>query len=174
MADEILTMNVEELSMIGPTVDLETVDSIHKKRLLAFINHFVISTSSFLNKLSKSCEQRFMTLENKIQKLEASVIILESKLNSVPGLDVQDNKEIVENISPVKEANLSEEKMEIEEKVSIDNEANEPTLVKRALDPELKKYVKMLQFGVPEPAVRLKMSQEGVDPSLHDEILNSK
>jgi len=33
-------------------------------------------------------------------------------------------------------------------------------------DPVLKRFFKMLQFGVPEPAVRLKMVQEGVDPEL--------
>lgn len=167
-------MNVEELSMIGPSVDLETVDSIHKKRLLAFINHFVISTSSFLNKLSKSCEQRFMTLETKIQKLEASVIILESKLNSVPGLDSQDVKnKTVEIAPPVSEVVRTEEKMDTEETPAvIESKEIELPPAKPTLDPEHMKYVKMLQVGVPEPAVRLKMTQEGIDPSIQDEIIN--
>lgn len=163
-------MNVEELSMIGPIVDLETVDSIHKKRLLAFINHFVISTSAFLNKLSKSCEQRFMTLENKIQKLEASVIILESKLNSVPGLDNQDANKTVE--IPPSVPDKVEEKTDAEEKTVEENEETELPSAKPTLDPEHMKYVKMLQVGVPEPAVRLKMTQEGISPTMQDEIVH--
>lgn len=165
-------MNVEELSMIGPSVDLETVDSIHKKRLLAFINHFIISTSSFLNKLSKSCEQRFMTLETKIQKLEASVIILESKLNSVPGLDNQDVNKAVEIVPPVSDVSRTEEKMDKEEKTVIEIEETELPPAKPTLDPEHMKYVKMLQVGVPEPAVRLKMTQEGLSSSMQDDVVN--
>lgn len=162
-------MNVEELSMIGPPVDLQTVESIHKKRLLAFINHFVINTSLFLNKLSKSCEQRFMQLDNKIQKLEASIVILESKLNSVPGLDVEKTEEVVAvtELTPVKVEEMEDKTFEGE--VPTETEVAQPVL-----DPAYMKYVKMLQFGVPEPAVRLKMTQEGVDPSLHQDILNHK
>lgn len=33
-------------------------------------------------------------------------------------------------------------------------------------DPRYQKYFKMLQFGVPKPAVKLKMEQEGLDSSL--------
>lgn len=148
--------------MIGPSVDLETVNSIHKKRLLAFVNHFVISTTSFLNTISKSCEQKFMALENKIQKLEASIIILESKLNSVPGL-----KEEVANV-------LTEETETpvVTEPEEVKPEETAPEPAQAELSPELMKYVKMLQFGVPAQAVRLKLSQDSVDPALHEEILN--
>jgi WASH complex subunit CCDC53 len=34
------------------------------------------------------------------------------------------------------------------------------------VNPELAKYYKMIQFGVPIQAVKLKMQQEGLDPNL--------
>lgn len=166
-------MNVEELSMIGPDVDLETVDAINKKRLLAFFNHFVISTTLFLNKLSKSCEHGLQSLENKIQKLEVSIIILESKLNSVPGLEDENRVEtLVTDLEP-KRDNLEEEKDSIDDKNLID-EPNEikQTKIQESLDPALMKYVKMIQFGVPAAAVKLKMEQEQIDSSLFESVLN--
>lgn len=35
-------------------------------------------------------------------------------------------------------------------------------------DPELARFIKMVQFGVPVPAVKLKMQQEGFNPDLLD------
>ncbi|EEB19069.1 conserved hypothetical protein [Pediculus humanus corporis] len=143
-------MNVEELSMIGPNVDLETVDPINKKRLLAFVNHYIVNTALFLNNLSKSYEQGLMTLENKIQKLESSIIMLEKRVIDKSQDDNNNDKEknIDESVGEIKQEEES------------------------LLDPTLMKYVKMLQFGVPPPAVKLKMEQENVLPSLHDLVLN--
>lgn len=43
-------------------------------------------------------------------------------------------------------------------------EHEESTGVKAKDDPRFKKFFKMVQFGVPEPAVKLKMKNEGLDP----------
>ncbi|KAK6622027.1 hypothetical protein RUM44_001834 [Polyplax serrata] len=173
-------MNVEELSMIGPNVDLETVNAINKKRLLAFVNHFIVNTTQFLNNLSKSCEYGLMTLENKIQKLETSIVMLESKLNSVPGLgdDGPVRSKPVESVK-VEENESKEEKVEeapigdneVQLEINSESESGK-TKEKEPLDPAYMKYVKMLQFGVPGPAVKLKLVQENVPDSLHELILN--
>ena len=55
-----------------------------------------------------------------------------------------------------------------------DNEVTEETQIKDiepdsqqiSSDPRYVKYFKMLHFGVPKPAVKLKMEQEGLDSSL--------
>lgn len=163
-------MNVEELSMIGPNVDLETVDAISKKRLLAFVNHFVVNTALFLNTISKSCEHGLMSLENKIQKLETSIVMLETKLNSVPGLEEKNNLEPLESKTETGSKGKTEEK-NTESEVETNGESDN-TKAQQVLDPTLIKYVKMLQFGVPWPAVKLKLEQENVPSSLHDVILN--
>ena len=172
-------MNVEELSMIGPNVDLETVDPINKKRLLAFVNHYIVNTALFLNNLSKSYEQGLMTLENKIQKLESSIIMLESKLSSVPELDdeqqqqqQQDKLKII-NVTEERVIDKSQDDNNNDKEKNIDESVGEIKQEEESLlDPTLMKYVKMLQFGVPPPAVKLKMEQENVLPSLHDLVLN--
>lgn len=47
-----------------------------------------------------------------------------------------------------------------------DTPAPEPIATPISQDPRFAQYFKMLKLGVPEPAVRMKMSNEGLDPSL--------
>lgn len=42
----------------------------------------------------------------------------------------------------------------------------EEEVVSAAKDPRYEKYFKMLHFGVPKQAVKLKMEQEGLDASI--------
>lgn len=60
--------------------DFSKVGAIHQKRTLAFINHFITNTVSFLNKFSRSCELRLQKFDARVQKLEASLSILEAKV----------------------------------------------------------------------------------------------
>lgn len=163
-------MDVEELSMIGPVVDLKSVDAIHHKRIVAFVNHFIINTTHFLNRLSCTVESKLFQVDDRIQKLEASIILLESKLSSIPGLDVE-IPAITETVPQ------STEKLEIPnipeattEQTEVDNK--EPEEPVQALDENLIKYVKMLQFGVPIPAVKLKMTQEGISPDKQQLVIS--
>lgn len=63
--------------------------------------------------------------------------------------------------------------------LSNNNENNEQTLpedtivvgVKACDDIRYKKYFKMMQFGVPATAVKLKMDAEGIDPTLLEYVL---
>lgn len=71
---------------------------------------------------------------------------------------------------PVKpqEPEKIEEKQEepkVEEK-EIQQKVEDNNLQPISSDPVYKKYFKMMHFGVPKPAVKLKMQQEGLDPSL--------
>ncbi|XP_076252552.1 coiled-coil domain containing 53 [Rhynchophorus ferrugineus] len=72
---------------IQTDVDYTQILPIQQKRTIAFINHFITNTVSFLNTFAQSCESRFMEFEYKIQKLEASLLILEAQLSSIPGLN---------------------------------------------------------------------------------------
>lgn len=102
-------------------------------------------------------------------------------MNSVPELQELETQRIPTSETPVK---LPVEKLEdtsppktetIEEsiipKITIESKPVEPEVVEErpketVVDPNVIKFRKMLQFGVPRGAVELKMLNEGFDPKL--------
>ncbi|XP_018403705.1 PREDICTED: WASH complex subunit CCDC53 isoform X2 [Cyphomyrmex costatus] len=159
-------MSDYKIPLIEPTIDYTKVPSINQKRTVSFINHFITHTVMFLNKFALSCEERLFDFENKLQKLEASLEILESRLSSIPGLEQEHCKES----NNVNENNTSK-LVEISEADELDNNEIESKDEQKetqsaAKDPRYEKYLKMLHFGVPKQAVKLKMEQEGLDASI--------
>ncbi|XP_047119415.1 WASH complex subunit 3 isoform X1 [Schistocerca piceifrons] len=169
-------MDVDGLPIIGPGVDytqpsqqlassnlklgewkIELVTPIHQKRMYAFINHFITNTVSFLNKFSQSCELRLEKFDSRLQKLEASLCILETKLNSIAGLD-----EV-----PVTVSSSADKPEELQPPVTTETTTVQPD-PQPQIDPTLSKFVRMIQVGVPVQAVRMKMQAEGMDPSVLD------
>lgn len=59
---------------------IKKVPPIDQKRIVAFINHFVIKTAEFLNKFAVNCETKLIAFESKLHKVEASLAILEAKV----------------------------------------------------------------------------------------------
>ncbi|KOX75357.1 WASH complex subunit CCDC53 [Melipona quadrifasciata] len=163
-------MNDYKIPIIEPTIDCTKVPPINQKRTISFINHFIVHTVTFLNKFTLSCEERLLEFEYKLQRIEASLEILESWLSSVPGLEQDqstknavennDNKQEEKNISKIDETDSKKE--DKFEEQQIENQA-----VDR--DPRYEKYLKMIHFGVPKEAVKLKMEQEGLDSSILDD-----
>lgn len=169
-------MDIDGLPIIGPGVDYTQVGAIHQKRTLAFINHFITNTVSFLNKFSRSCELRLQKFDARVQKLEASLSILEAKLSSISGL---------ENVTLEQQVDMNTEKKmpyaKDESKLQDVKEVNEPEtqtdhiqkvpeeeMTTAANNPQYAKFFRMIQVGVPVQAVRLKMHAEGLDPSILD------
>ncbi|XP_049940427.1 WASH complex subunit 3 [Schistocerca serialis cubense] len=150
-------MDVDGLPIIGPGVDYTQVTPIHQKRMYAFINHFITNTVSFLNKFSQSCELRLEKFDSRLQKLEASLCILETKLNSIAGLD-----EV-----PVTVSYSADKPEELQPPVTTETITEQPD-TQPQIDPALSKFVRMIQVGVPVQAVRMKMQAEGMDPSVLD------
>jgi len=163
-------MSDYKIPIIEPTIDYAKVPPINQKRTVSFINHFITHTVTFLNKFALSCEERLFDFENKLQKLEASLEILESRLSSIPGLEQEHHKEP----NNVNENNASKlEEVEVRTVDEPDNSEIEPKNEEKevhsaAKDPRYEKYFKMLHFGVPKQAVKLKMDQEGLDASVLD------
>ncbi|XP_072381083.1 WASH complex subunit 3 [Diabrotica undecimpunctata] len=164
-----------EFPSIDPNEDLTQILPIQQKRTIAFVNHFIMNTVSHLNNFAQSCESRFMEFDYKIQKIEASLSILESQLSSISGLETienkKDNLDHVDNSSQNVEVELPEIKQQDEkEPTNVVKEDPPPKTQGIAAkdDPRFKKFFKMVQFGVPEPAVKLKMKNEGIDPSILD------
>lgn len=167
-------MDSDGLPIVGSGVDYSKVDPLHQKRTLTFLNHFLIRTTSFLNHFSSVCDEKLENLLIRIQRLEASMCILEAKLASIPGLDDVADAELAEIPPKQPEADVPEpsnNQSKIEETQSVPSMPSEPPKPKMIVsqDPRFSKYFKMINMGVPVGAVQLKMTSEGVDP----EILNN-
>ncbi|XP_074648134.1 WASH complex subunit 3-like [Tubulanus polymorphus] len=80
-------MDAHGLPIVGPGIDYTKVGAVHQKRTLAFLNHFISHTTRFLNRFSCVCEEKLEVLSNRIQRLEVTMSILETKLSSIPGLE---------------------------------------------------------------------------------------
>lgn len=173
---EIKTGINERLKEVSPNLDLSEAPPINQKRLVTFVNHFLINIVDFLNKFSKHCTYKLLTFDQKINKIEAELCLLESKLNSIP--EVADKKDV--NVDLPKPEEFDSPPQNIEEKVpeainempseSSENKTIEPDTEKKQdpENPELIKYRKMVQVGVPVDAVKIKMQIEGLDPTLLD------
>ncbi|KYN44918.1 WASH complex subunit CCDC53 [Trachymyrmex septentrionalis] len=159
-------MSDYKIPLIEPTIDYAKVPSINQKRTVSFINHFITHTVTFLNKFALSCEERLFDFENKLQKLEASLEILESRLSSIPGLEQEHNKES-NNVNEDNTSKLVEIcKVDEPDNSEIESKDEQKEIQSAAKDPRYEKYFKMLYFGVPKQAVQLKMEQEGLDASI--------
>ena len=69
-----------------PGIDYNQIEGLQRKRLLKFINHFVLQTSHFLSNFSQTCDMKILNLAKKIQNIEKPLSLLEMKLDSVPEL----------------------------------------------------------------------------------------
>ena len=63
--------------------DSRAVDSIEKKRLLAFFNHFVATNVDFLNNFSRICDSKLAQISRRISRLTQAVELLEAKLSNI-------------------------------------------------------------------------------------------
>ena len=167
-----LEMDTDGLPLVGPGVDYEKVCSIEQKRTVAFLNHFIVHTARFLNRFSTVCEDKLANISQRIQRLDAVMKNLESKINSVPGLE--DVTATEASVTPASQTSQTAPEVAtaqaplpqpIELSPEPEPEANQAPVSK---DPRYEKYFKMLAMGVPAVAVQNKMRMEGVDPSLLD------
>lgn len=48
--------------------------------MVAFINHFIVNTVTFLNDFMANIESKFIEFESKLQNIESSLTIVEAKV----------------------------------------------------------------------------------------------
>ncbi|XP_053980098.1 WASH complex subunit 3 isoform X1 [Hylaeus anthracinus] len=163
-------MNDYKIPIIEPTIDYTKVPPINQKRTISFINHFIAHTVTFLNKFTLSCEEKLFEFENKLQRIEASIEILESWLSSVPSLEhEQQETECSVNCNDVKQEETSVSNIDESDNVIEDDPKSTQTEQEPVnKDPRYEKYFKMVHFGVRKEAVKLMMEQEGLDSSILD------
>uniref|UniRef100_S4RGL3 WASH complex subunit 3 n=1 Tax=Petromyzon marinus TaxID=7757 RepID=S4RGL3_PETMA len=169
-------MDADGLPIVGTGTDLTKVGAINQKRTLAFLNHFIVHTTHFLNRFSCVCEEKLTNLALRIQQIETTLNILEAKLASIPGLEdvkvslAEASSPFVSNDSHVFTVYLS---------TSSENGQNRShglkwqsrlllrqRLLTVAKDPRYARYLKMVQVGVPVLAIRNKMIADDLDPEL--------
>lgn len=161
--------------IINQNEDLTQILPIQQKRTIAFVNGFIMQTVSFLNNFAQSCESQFMELEYRMQKIEASLLILESQLSSIEGLNsvvletaVENDLSIIENPELNNGTILNDTIVQQPQNCVTSEIEVKSEEVKVKVDSVYQKYFKMVQFGVPVPAVKLKMTNEGLDPNILD------
>jgi len=164
------------IPIIEPTIDYTKVPPIHQKRTISFINHFVVNTVSSLNKLALTCEEKLFEFENKLQRVEAAVVILESRLASIPTSEEKpvekvppkENTEEPVKAEPVPVEEEAAKDVDETDKEAVQNETpiQEDNLQPITNHPLYQKYFKMLKVGVKKESVKQQMAQDGLDPEL--------
>lgn len=151
-----------------------------------FLNTFIANCETkfiaFETKL-QHVESSLLIIESKLASVPDTFVDLNDrkasqqepvKVETKPeATEVASNKEevtIPDNNNRQQEKEKASEIWKEVDKLDVDNNteaiSEEVKGVKVSEDARYKKYFKMLQFGVPAPAVKLKMKAEGVDGSL--------
>lgn len=182
-------MDADGLPLVGPGIDYTKVEAINQKRTIAFINHFITHTSRFLNRFSCVCEDKLENLHTRIQQLEISLSLLEAKLSSVPGLEnvtapasatsatapatgTDTAAAVASTSAPAATPAATPAAAPVApaaEEAAPPPPAEAPSATPISKDPRYMRFFKMVQVGVPPPAVKGKMAAEGLDPSLLDD-----
>jgi len=152
--------------------DYSSIEGIQRKRVLKFVNHFVVQMTNFLSNFSQTCDIKLLTLANKLQNLETSLVLLENKLESIPQLTVvhSETKTIPQTVKETQKEELNGSTTLKKVEKQTEEIKEEQVLV----DPRIKGFEKMLNVGVPEQAVRLKMQSQGLDDHLLDSFILTK
>ncbi|XP_034019204.1 WASH complex subunit 3 [Thalassophryne amazonica] len=173
-------MDEDGLPIVGSGVDLTKVPAIQQRRIVAFLNQFVVHTVRFLNHFSTVCEEKLANISLRIQQIETTLCILEAKLSSIPGLeDVTVNRvsqlQTSQTNGPTANGNktdgpplvtLPPTESALEATMNHEAVAASENVMTVAKDPRYARYLKMVQVGVPVMAIRNKMLMEGLDPNL--------
>ncbi|CAH1800206.1 unnamed protein product [Owenia fusiformis] len=177
-------MDEDGLPIVGTGIDLSKVGAINQKRTLAFLNHFITHTVRFLNRFSCVCEDKLEHLTVRIQRLETTMSVLEAKLSSIPGLEnvtlansgsstqsAATPAAPAASATPAGEGPVAPPAAQAEETSTAPAAPEEPEQSSTPVskDPRYQKYFKMVNMGVHEQAVKMKMKTEGVDPDLLDD-----
>jgi len=159
-----------------PNVDLSKVKPLNQKRSVAFTNNFIARTASFLNRFAVVAEQDLAQQTLEMQKLEIALNIIEEKLASIPGL----NEAYAKKTGSAAPAAATESAPQAQAAPAADApqtppeaavpEPPPPAVVENFVavkdDTRYARFIKMMNVGVPVPAVEGKMRAEGLDPAL--------
>ena len=153
-----------------PNVDLSKVKPLNQQRSVAFTNNFIARTACFLNRFAVVAEEDLAQQTLEMQKLEIALSIIEEKLASIPGLNEAyakkaDAEKTMESTPKDAQSNASTVQQS-DNGVEPVQEPEIQNFVAVKDDPRYARFIKMMNVGVPVPAVEAKMKNEGLDPTL--------
>lgn len=191
-------MDADGLPLIGSGIDLSKVEPISHKRSLAMINHFIMHTVGFLNRFSSICEEKLEEMSQRIDRLSTTMILLEAKLSSIPGLDditvatssaqppITSQNQVPQQQQQQQRDELKPSTVEVNGTTvnGVSSSTTDPSLsttnvpnvdtnvddgaVAAINDSRYAKYFTLLKHGVPKGALIPKMKMEGLDPDILD------
>lgn len=100
-----------------------------------------------------------------IPDVQTKVSTNEKPDNSIPNQPQTSSESAQAQISAEPSTSTQDTETEVQTEQTQD-EHNNPSGVKACNDTRYRKYFKMLQFGVPAQAVKLKIANEGFDPNV--------
>ncbi|CAB4007753.1 WASH complex subunit CCDC53 [Paramuricea clavata] len=169
-------MDSDGLPIMGPAIDLTKVGSIQQKRTIAFLNHFITHTVTFLNRFSCVCEEKLSDLSNRLQRVDVTMSILEAKLASIPGLE---NVSVAETATarpapnepavamPTPSPSVADTNVPNNDEAPPPVEEEPPQQVMTVRqDPRYAKYFRLIKVGVRLQDLQPKVIADGLDPSL--------
>lgn len=145
---------------------------------LHLVNNFVLQTTRFLNRFSLTCEEKLAEVSSGIQSLEISLSIIEAKLK-IKGLEAAPATAPapapaaapVQAAAPSTGASAPPVAQATPQAVAEpEPEPVQPAGVKVKDHPSYKRFVKMLDLGVPLQAVKNKMLAEA--PDLDEDMMD--
>ncbi|XP_029902168.1 WASH complex subunit 3 [Myripristis murdjan] len=177
-------MDEDGLPIVGSGVDLTKVPAIQQRRVVAYLNQFIVHTVRFLNRFSTVCEEKLSNISLRIQQIETTLSILEAKLSSIPGLedvtvDAAGQRQSAEANGPTAGQRQTDgasagqlpppqSSENVPEAPQQKAQAAAENVMTVAKDPRYARYLKMAHVGVPAMAIKNKMVMEGLDPNLLD------
>lgn len=134
--------------MASSSLDAASLPPVPLDLTLVLINRFVSSTGAFLNRFAQQCEQRLEVVSRRLQTLELTIDLLESKLPKEASCISEENDPARSTHDELVQTRTQKEEEDVEQ----DN--------KSSSDSRLAKYKAMLRVGIPRQAVVIKMQAE--------------
>lgn len=76
-------MDENGLPITGAGVDYSSVEAISQRELVTYFNMFIVRTCAFLNSFSTKCESKLAVLNARLESIDASLTILETKVEKI-------------------------------------------------------------------------------------------
>ncbi|KAL2641400.1 hypothetical protein R1flu_008987 [Riccia fluitans] len=162
--------------------------TVFDQRTLFLVNTFIIHTVRLLNNFSVLCEDKLADVHRRILRADATLFLLEAKLRSVDGLEGTGEQIALDTLPDLVLPPPAAPETSFEPEGSTSSGVEPPVSptkseqsransmasfsatdqsqhLKVRDDPQYAKFFRMLQVGVPLPAVKIQMNIEGFDSS---------
>ncbi|KAG7267405.1 hypothetical protein CRUP_017754 [Coryphaenoides rupestris] len=157
-------MDEDGLPIVGSGVDLTKVPAIQQRRVVAYLNQFIVHTVRFLNRfstLSSIPGLDEVTIDSISQRPAAAAAAAAAETNG-PTANQSQQPGGAGAMTSLPPAQVGVPIAAVVTKA--DPVADNVVTVAR--DPRYARYLKMVQVGVPAMAIKNKMVLEGLDPNL--------